>query len=98
MFLAILSFALLPRSLTASKYFTDDEKRIGVFRLRREFEVETTKFSWSATLKPLFDWHTWMFGFMSLCYGVAAATISNFLPVSPFTLTTASKTGRLTWP
>lgn len=42
--------------------------------------MEGEKFSWSATLKPLIDWHSWMYGFMALCYGCAAASISNFLP------------------
>lgn len=81
-FLAIVCFTLLPRNIAASKYFTEEEKLCGGLRLQRESEVETVKFSWSATLKPLYDWHTWMFAFMALCYGVAAASISNFLPVS----------------
>lgn len=85
-FLAIVSFILLPRNLQASRYFSADEKHCGSIRLAREAEVETTKFSWKATLLPLMNWHTWMFGFMALCYGVAAASISNFLPVCDFSL------------
>ncbi|RDW63281.1 MFS general substrate transporter-13 [Coleophoma cylindrospora] len=80
MFLAIVCFILLPRNVAASKYFNESEKHCATVRLQRESEIETIKFSWSATLKPLLDWHTWMFGFMALCYGVASASISNFLP------------------
>lgn len=82
MFLAILCFCLLPRNLATSNYFSEAEKRCGDLRKQRDSEIESVKFSWLATLKPLFDWHTWMFGSMALCYGVAAASISNFLPVS----------------
>ncbi|OQU97695.1 hypothetical protein CLAIMM_03587 isoform 2 [Cladophialophora immunda] len=79
-FLSVLAFLILPRSLAASKYFSQEEKDLGALRLQREFEIEPIKFSWSAALKPLLNWHTWMFGAMSLCYGVAMATLSNFLP------------------
>ncbi|OAL23908.1 hypothetical protein AYO20_10820 [Fonsecaea nubica] len=79
-FLSLVAFTILPRSLTASRYFSQEEKDYGRLRLQREFEIEPIKFSWSAALKPLLNWHTWMFGAMSLCYGVAAATLSNFLP------------------
>jgi hypothetical protein len=82
MFLSIVSFIVLPRNMKASKYFSEDEKYCSHIRLRREADVEDFKFSWAATLKPLLDWHTWMFGFMALCYGTASASISNFLPVS----------------
>ena len=81
MFLAIVAFILLPRQLSRARFLTEEMKRVGTFRLRKEFEIEKVAFSWSATLKPLLDWHTWLFGFMALCYGVAAATVSNFLPV-----------------
>ncbi|KAJ9144041.1 MFS general substrate transporter [Pleurostoma richardsiae] len=94
-FLAITSFVLLPRNMESSKYFTEAEKHCSSIRLRREAEVEKVKFSWSATLKPLLDWHTWMFGFMALCYGVAAASISNFLPTIIKRLTKDTVTANL---
>jgi hypothetical protein len=81
-FLAIIAFILLPRDVASSRYFTDLEKSCATMRLEKEQEVERVAFSLSATLKPLYDWHTWMFAFMALCYGVAAASVSNFLPVS----------------
>jgi hypothetical protein len=81
MFLALVAFTLLPRSLTTARFLNEEEKQLGAFRLRKEFEIENIAFSWSAALKPLLEWHTWLFGFMALCYGVAAATCSNFLPV-----------------
>jgi len=79
-FLAVCAFVLLPRSVQSSMYFTEDEKHCSMQRLQAESEIEDTKFSWKATLEPLIHWHTWLYGFMALCYGVAAASISNFLP------------------
>lgn len=79
-FLAVASFILLPRSVEKSNYFTPAEKACSKLRLQAESEIEGENFSWLATLKPLFDWHSWMYGFMALCYGCAAASISNFLP------------------
>ncbi|KUJ16734.1 MFS general substrate transporter [Mollisia scopiformis] len=78
--LAILAFILLPRSIAKSNYFTEAEKQCSKLRLQAESEIEGDSFSWSATLTPLLDWHSWMYGFMALCYGCAAASISNFLP------------------
>jgi hypothetical protein len=78
--LAVIAFILLPRSVGKSKYFTEAEKRCSKLRLQAESELEGENFSWKETLKPLLDWHSWMYGFMALCYGCAAASISNFLP------------------
>lgn len=79
-FLSIIAFILLPRSVEKSNYFTPAEKQCCKLRLQAESEIEGESFSWTATLKPLLDWHSWMYGFMALCYGCAAASISNFLP------------------
>ena len=95
MVLAIICFTLLPRNMQSSKYFTTAEKHCSSIRLQREAEVETVKFSWSATLKPLTNWHTWMFGLMALFYGVAAASISNFLPTMIKRLTKDTITANL---
>ena len=95
MLLAIVCFALLPRNMQSSKYFTPAEKQCSSIRLRREAEVETVKFSWTATVKPLLNWHTWMFGLMALFYGVAAASISNFLPTMIKRLTKDTITANL---
>jgi hypothetical protein len=79
-FLAVVAFILLPRSVEGSRYFTEEEKQCARLRLQAESEIEEGDFSWSDALKPLLDWHSWMYGFMALCYGCAAASISNFLP------------------
>lgn len=79
-FLSIIAFILLPRSVAESRYFTDAEKACSQLRMARESEYEKLAFSWKATLEPLLDWRTWLYGFMALCYGVASASISNFLP------------------
>lgn len=83
MLLAIIALLILPRNVETSRFFNAAEKECSRLRLGKEVISEDTKFSWSSTLMPLLDWHTWLFGSMSLCYGVAAASISNFLPVSP---------------
>ena len=92
--LAIVSFVLLPRNHT-SRLFTDAEKQCLRTRLSREAQVETSKFSWHATLKPLISWQPWMFAFMSLGYGVASASISNFLPTIIKRLTRKTVTANL---
>ncbi|RDW89243.1 MFS general substrate transporter-42 [Coleophoma cylindrospora] len=79
-FLAILAFILLPRDVQHSRYFSKDEKECSKIRLAATSEEETGKFSWSATLKPLLQWQTWLYAAMALGYGVACASISNFLP------------------
>lgn len=79
-FIATATFFLLPRSVATSKYFDEAEKECSRLRLEVEADAES-KLSMTAILKPLLDWHTWVYGFMALCYGVGIASCANFLPV-----------------
>lgn len=72
---------VLPKDVSSSRWFTQSEKKVARMRLEKEAETETNRFSLAAVLQPLRDWKTWLYGFMALCYGVACASISNFLPV-----------------
>ncbi|KAF7521543.1 hypothetical protein G7054_g12399 [Neopestalotiopsis clavispora] len=43
-------------------------------------QLEPEVFSWRSTLAPLAGWETWFFAGIALSYGVACASVSNFLP------------------
>ena len=66
MALAIAAFFALPRDVGSSRYFTEAEKRCATFRKEKEEEIETGRFSWFATLRPLGDWRVWMYGIMAV--------------------------------
>ncbi|RFU25169.1 hypothetical protein B7463_g11168, partial [Scytalidium lignicola] len=78
--LAICAFMLLPQGVSQSRYFNEEEGKCSKIRLALYTESQEAKFTWRAALLPLFHWQTWMFGAMALGYGVACASISNFLP------------------
>ncbi|KAI1078462.1 major facilitator superfamily domain-containing protein [Whalleya microplaca] len=79
-FLAIVSFILLPRSVESSRYFTSSEKAVARQRSEAFAQLESEQFSWRSTLLPLLSTQTWLYGGMALSYGVACASVSNFLP------------------
>ncbi|KAI0002813.1 major facilitator superfamily domain-containing protein [Xylariaceae sp. FL0662B] len=79
-FLAVVSFILLPRSVEASKYFTPPEKAAARQRSQASAQLKSEPFSWRPTLLPLLRAQTWLYGGMALSYGVACASVSNFLP------------------
>jgi hypothetical protein len=81
-FIALVTFLLMPRSVATSRYFTQAGKDCAKFRLEVELDANSKLF-WTAILKPFRDWQTWLFGFMALCYGVGIASVANFLPASP---------------
>ncbi|KAH8677854.1 major facilitator superfamily domain-containing protein [Xylariales sp. PMI_506] len=79
-FLAILCFFLLPRSVESSRYFTAEDKAAARRRSAASAQLEAEAFSWRAALEPLLRGETWFYGAMALSYGVACASVSNFLP------------------
>ncbi|KAK6075179.1 vitamin H transporter protein [Seiridium cupressi] len=79
-FLAILSFILLPRSVESSWYFSASDKSAARHRAENSAQLEAETFSWRPALRPLIQAETWFYGAMALSYGVACASVSNFLP------------------
>lgn len=79
-FLAILSFILLPRSVESSRYFNAGDRTVARDRAATSAQLEPEPFSWRSTLLPLVRGETWFYGAMALSYGVACASVSNFLP------------------
>lgn len=82
-FLAILSFILLPRSVETSRYFSAGDKAVARRRAAGSAhlqEEETVAFSWRSALSPLLRGEAWFYGATALSYGVACASVSNFLP------------------
>ncbi|KAI1340514.1 major facilitator superfamily domain-containing protein [Xylariaceae sp. FL0016] len=79
-FLAVVAFILLPRTVESSPYFSTGEKDVARRRAQDSIQLEAEKFSWRSTLLPFLKAQTWLFGAMALSYGVACASVSNFLP------------------
>ncbi|CAJ2509987.1 Uu.00g058870.m01.CDS01 [Anthostomella pinea] len=78
--LAIVAFFLLPRTVESSRYFSASEKAVARHRAGPSAQLESEDFSWRSTLLPLKEPQTWLYGAMALSYGVACASVSNFLP------------------
>jgi hypothetical protein len=87
-FLAIVSFFLLPRSVESSWVFNDADRAAAKRRASSSANLESEIFSWRATLRPLLQSETWLYGAMALSYGVACASVFNFLPAMIKRLTT----------
>ncbi|KAI5926581.1 major facilitator superfamily domain-containing protein [Camillea tinctor] len=87
-FLAIVAFFLLPRSIGSSRYFDASEREVARCRAEESAQLEPEVFAWRSTLLPLFGLQTWLYGAMAMCYGVACASVSNFLPTMIKRLTT----------
>ncbi|ETS79308.1 hypothetical protein PFICI_09161 [Pestalotiopsis fici W106-1] len=79
-FLAIVAFLLLPRSVETSQYFNASDRVIARERAAASAQLEAEVFSWRSTLLPLAQGETWFFAAMALSYGVACASVPNFLP------------------
>ncbi|KAI1502773.1 major facilitator superfamily domain-containing protein [Biscogniauxia marginata] len=78
--LAIAAFFLLPRTVEASRYFHKSEKAVASRRAENTVQLGPEEFSWRSTLLPLLWPQTWLYGAMAVSYGVACASVSNFLP------------------
>lgn len=78
--LSLIALAVLPRSVASSQWFTPAEKHAAALRYRAEIQPQHEGFSWGASAAPLRRANTWAFALMALSYGVACASISNFLP------------------
>ncbi|KAI1488134.1 major facilitator superfamily domain-containing protein [Biscogniauxia mediterranea] len=87
-FLAIVAVFLLPRSVESSRYFCKSEKAVARCRAEASAQLESEVFSWRLTLSPLLRPQTWLYGAMAISYGVACASVSNFLPTMVKRLTT----------
>lgn len=79
--LAVLAFMILPKDVDHSRYFTPEERNCSSIRLALQNETEESRFNARAILAPLYLWQSWLYAAMALGYGVACASISNFLPV-----------------
>ncbi|KAK7226899.1 hypothetical protein V2G26_014902 [Clonostachys chloroleuca] len=76
----LLLFAVLPRSIQKSRWFTEEEKALSHQRMEEDSHDEDKRFLWEDAVKETKDWTTWVFTLMPLLYGVGVASSSNFLP------------------
>lgn len=79
---AVLLFAVLPRSVDKSRWFTEEEKALARRRLEEDSQDVDKAFRWEDARRELKDKTTWVYTLMPLLYGVGVASSSNFLPVS----------------
>ncbi|KUJ11265.1 MFS general substrate transporter [Mollisia scopiformis] len=77
--ISIFNFFWLPRSVTTSRWFTEEEAKLSQSRLDQDTTHEKG-FVWADAVTELKDWKVWSFGFMALMYGIGSNSSSNFLP------------------
>lgn len=85
--MSLVLFAVLPRSVEASRFFTPEEKKLARARLEegtldaagREQE-QLQRFRWVDAREVLLRWESWAFMLMALSFGVALTGAANFLP------------------
>lgn len=87
--MSVALFAVLPRSVEASRFFTPEEKKLARVRLEEgtldaagaggEHE-QLEKFRWVDARAVLLRWESWAFMLMALSFGVALTGAANFLP------------------
>ncbi len=82
-FFALCGLYCLPRDVASTKLLDADEKRAATIRYAREVLPRDQDFRWSDVTSALKRVDTWVFAGMGLSYGVACASIYNFLPVTP---------------
>lgn len=87
--MSVVLFAVLPRSVEASRFFTPEEKKLARVRLEEgtldaagaggEHE-QLERFRWVDARGVLLRWESWAFMLMALSFGVALTGAANFLP------------------
>jgi MFS family permease len=89
--MSVVLFAVLPRSVEASRFFSPDEKKLARARLegstldssRRSGEEgaqQLERFRWQDARAALRQPESWAFMLMALSFGVALTGAANFLP------------------
>lgn len=76
-------FAVLPRSVESSRFFTPEEKRLARARLEEgtlDAGEGLERFRWADARAALLQWEGWAFTLMALSFGVALTGAANFLP------------------
>ena len=63
------------------KWFTEEEKYVAEQRMLRDGSTKTNeKFDLKTALLNLADWRIAVYALIGLSYGIAAASVGNFLP------------------
>lgn len=92
--MSVVLFAVLPRSVEASRFFSPEEKKLARARLGEgtldaaaagaggggSDEEGLGRFRWADARAALLRWESWAFTLMALSFGVALTGAANFLP------------------
>ncbi|KZF23930.1 allantoate permease [Xylona heveae TC161] len=79
--LASCALWILPKSMSQCSWFTEEEKIVGEQRLLQDCSVETDeKFDLKTALKRILDIRIMIWASIGFSYGVATASVANFLP------------------
>ncbi|KAK2605395.1 hypothetical protein N8I77_008234 [Diaporthe amygdali] len=81
--MSLVLFAVLPRSIESSRFFSPEEKKLARARLEEgtlDAGEELERFRWADARAALLQWESWAFTLMALSFGVALTGAANFLP------------------
>ncbi|KAI9730744.1 MAG: hypothetical protein M1834_005713 [Cirrosporium novae-zelandiae] len=78
---AILAFFHLPKSGSKCHWFTEEESLVEELRLLQDGSIKTDEeFNLREALSAIVDWRIFTWATSCFCYGIAQASVSNFLP------------------
>ena len=79
---AILSYWWIPENIRKCRFFTDEEKHVATLRILMDSSLEAEeKFSLKACKTALLQWRVAVNSVIALSYGIAAATVGNWIPI-----------------
>nr|A0A2Z4HQ22.1 RecName: Full=MFS-type transporter efuF; AltName: Full=Enfumafungin biosynthesis cluster protein F [Hormonema carpetanum]AWW17215.1 transporter [Hormonema carpetanum] len=79
--LASFAYWHLPSSVLSCKWFTEEEKHVAEQRMLHDGSIQTDeKFALKTALANLLDWKIALYAVIGISYGVASASVGNFLP------------------
>lgn len=80
--LALAGYFLIPRDIKACRFFTPREKEVATRRILTDSSQSAEeKFSWEMCKEALLQWRVIVNAVIALSYGIAAATVGNWIPI-----------------
>lgn len=81
MLIAIPAFLVIPQSMSTCRWLRPEERAIAVQRMLADGSSKTeVQYKFKEALEPFKDWKSYVWAMIALCYGIASASTSNFLP------------------
>lgn len=80
--IAIFTYFWIPANITRCRFFTEDEKRVATQRILMDSSLQAEeKFSFKACKEALLQWRVFVNSVIALSYGIASATVGNWIPI-----------------